>query len=234
LEALLAAERGLNEFQHYFADALEQRRAHPQDDLLTSLLNARIDDDDPDVTDKRPLDLPEMLNLIQQVLAGGNETTTKLLTEMMLLLAEHPDVWSRMQREPSVIPAVVEEALRWVSVAQGMLRIATRTVELGGVEIPEGSTVVPMFASANRDEQVFDDPDRFEPDRGNLSEHVAFGKGPHYCLGASLTRLEVRVAMEELSRRVRSFTLSDSNDFAYNPSFLLRGLVKLDLDLVMS
>ena len=228
----IEAERGVNEFQHYFAAAIEQRKANPLGDLLSNLLNARIDDDDPDVTDKRALDMPEMLSIVQQLLVAGNETTTKMLTEMMRLLAEHPDEWAKVKADPTRIPAIVEETLRLSTPTQGMWRIATRDVELAGVHIPKGSRVVVVFCSANRDEAVFEDPDTFDPDRDRLNEHIAFGKGTHYCVGANLSRLEGRVALEELTRRLESISLPSTNNFAYHPSFMLRGLVKLDLDFV--
>jgi cytochrome P450 len=226
------AERGVNEFQRYFAAELEKRREHPQGDLLTNLLNARIDDDDPDVSDKRALDMPEMLSIVQQLLVAGNETTTKMLTEMMRLLAENPEQWEMVKADPSRIPSIVEETLRLSTPTQGMFRIATRDVELAGVHIPKGSRVVIVFMSANRDESLFEEPDAFNPDRANLSDHLAFGKGTHFCVGANLSRLEGRVALQELSKRIASFTLTEANDFAYHPSFMLRGLVKLDLDVV--
>ena len=226
------AERGVNEFQRYFAAELEKRREHPQGDLLTNLLNARIDDDDPDVSDKRALDMPEMLSIVQQLLVAGNETTTKMLTEMMRLLAENPEQWAMVKADPSRIPSIVEETLRLSTPTQGMFRIATRDVELAGVHIPKGSRVVIVFMSANRDESLFEEPDAFNPDRANLSDHLAFGKGTHFCVGANLSRLEGRVALQELSKRIASFTLTEANDFAYHPSFMLRGLVKLDIDVV--
>jgi cytochrome P450 len=232
IDARLQAERGVNEFQHYFADALGQRRTHPQDDLLTHLLNARIDDDDPDVTDKRPLDMPEMLSIVQQLLVAGNETTTKMLTEMMRLLAEHPNQWAALKADPARVPAIVEETLRMSTPTQGMFRIARRDVTLGGVDIPAGSRLMIFFSSANRDENVFLQPDDFDPDRESLGEHLAFGKGTHYCLGANLSRLEGKVALQEIVKRLDSFSLPATNDFAYHPSFMLRGLVKLDLDIV--
>jgi cytochrome P450 len=232
LEQRLEAERGVNEFQRYFAAELDKRRDQPQDDLLTKLLNARIDDDDPDVTDKRALDMAEMLSIVQQLLVAGNETTTKMLTEMMRLLAENPDQWARVKADPSRIPPIVEETLRLSTPTQGMFRIATRDVELAGVHVPKGSRVVIVFMSANRDESLFSEPDEFDPDRANLSDHLAFGKGTHFCLGANLSRLEGRVALQEIAKRVASFTLADTNDFAYHPSFMLRGLVKLDIDVV--
>jgi cytochrome P450 len=232
IEGRVAAERGVNDFQRYFAAELERRRTEPQDDLLTDLLNARIDDDDPEVTDQRPLDIAEMLSIVQQLLVAGNETTTKMLTEMMRLLAEHPDEWAAVKVDPSRIDKVVEETLRLSTPTQGMFRIPTRDVELGGVRIPKGSRIVVVYSSANRDEALFDRPDDFDPDRANLKEHLAFGKGVHFCLGAALSRLEGRVALQELSRRIDSYTLAPDNDFSYFPSFMLRGLTRLRLDIV--
>jgi cytochrome P450 len=230
IDQRIAAERGVNEFQAYFAEQIERRRTEPRDDLLTNLLNARIDHDDPEVVDKRPLDMPEMLSIVQQLLVAGNETTTKMLTEMMRLLAENPGQWQMVKEDPSRIDRVVEETLRLSTPTQGMWRIVTRDVELGGVAIPSGSRIVVVFSSANRDDAVFDDPDAFDPDRPELREHIAFGKGIHYCLGANLSRLEGKVALEELSRRLDSFTLSPTNEFEYFPSFMLRGLTRLDID----
>ncbi len=231
LERRIEAERGVNEYQRYFAAELERRRTEPQDDLLTGLLNARIDDDD-DLDDKRPLDMPEMLSIVQQLLVAGNETTTKLLTELMRLLGEHPDEWRKLQADPGRAPAVVEEGLRLSTPTQGMWRIATEDHELEGVRIPKGARLVIVFASANRDAALYEDADSFRPDRESLRDHLAFGKGIHFCLGANLSRLEGRVALEELSRRIDSFTLADTNEYSYFPSFMLRGLERLDLDVV--
>jgi cytochrome P450 len=231
LEERLAAERGVNEFQHYFAAELEQRREHPQDDLLTRLVEARVDDDDHDVEDKRPLDMPEMLSIVQQLLVAGNETTTKLLTETIRLLCEHPDEWERLRADPSRAPKIVEEALRLSTPTQGMFRIATRDHELAGVAIPEGARLVIVFASANRDAELYADSDGFDPDREHLRDHLAFGKGIHFCLGANLSRLEGRVALEELSRRIESISLPGTNEYRYFPSFMLRGLERLDVDV---
>ncbi|MBL8776032.1 MAG: cytochrome P450 [Acidimicrobiales bacterium] len=227
----VAAIRTVQELQRFFVAAIEERRARPQDDLLTGLLDARIDADD-DVDDKRPLDVPEIVSLVQELLVGGNETTTKLIAEMVRLFADHPDRWAAVRANPDLIPAVVEESLRLASPAQAMWRLTTEDVELGGVAIPAGSRVVLSYASANRDEDLFTEPDAFEPERANLTDHLAFGRGPHFCIGSGLARLEARVAFEELARRVRVMTLSDTNDFPYNPSFLLRGLERLDVDIV--
>jgi len=232
IEERVEAIHTVHELQRFFVDAIDDRRRRPQDDLLTGLLDARIDDDEDEVDDKRPLDVPEIVSIVQELLVGGNETTTKLLAEMIRLLAGDPERWEQIRQEPESIGAVVEESLRLASPAQAMWRLATADTELGGVAIAAGSRVVLSYASANRDEALFADPDAFDPDRANLADHLAFGKGPHFCIGSSLARLEARVAFEELARRVRSFSLPDTNDYPYNPSFLLRGLLRLDVDIV--
>jgi len=221
----------VHELQRFFVAAIDDRRRAPQDDLLTGLLEARIDDDE-EVEDTRPLDEAEMVSIVQELLVGGNETTTKLLAEMIRLLADDPDRWEAIREDPGSIGAVVEESLRLASPAQAMWRLAIADTELGGVPITAGSRVVLSYASANRDEALFAEPDAFDPGRPNLGDHIAFGKGPHFCIGSNLARLEARVAFEELARRVRSFSLPDTNDFPYNPSFLLRGLLRLDVDIV--
>lgn len=226
----IRAERGVNEFQHYFAEQLEDRRLDPRDDILTNLLNARIGDDDADVDDKRPLDVPEMLSIIQQLLVAGNETTTKMLTEMIRLLVENPSEWEKLRKDPTRVEKIVEETLRLSTPTQGMWRIVTSDTELGGVALRKGDRIVIVFSSANRDEALYSEPDSFEPDRENLRDHLAFGKGIHFCLGANLSRLEGKVALEELSRRLDTISLPDSNTFEYYPSFMLRGLTKLDLE----
>lgn len=230
LEERLQAERGVNEFQRYFAEQIELRRSDPRDDILTNLLNARIDDEDSDVTDKRPLDMPEMLSIVQQLLVAGNETTTKMLTEMVRLLAEHPDEWAKVKSDPGRIEKVVEETLRLSTPTQGMWRVVARDTELAGVPLKKGSRLIIAFCSANRDEEVFSDPDTFDPGRDNVRDNLAFGKGIHFCLGANLSRLEGKVALEELSKRLDTLSLSASNTFDYYPSFMLRGLTRLDVE----
>lgn len=233
IEQRLEAEREVIEYQRYFAEQLERRRTEPQDDILTNLLNARVDRDElvggvPD----DPLTMPEMLSIIQQLLVAGNETTTKMLTEMMRLLGENPDEWRKLREDPSRAKAVVDETLRLSTPTQGMFRVAMDDTEVAGCPVSKGQRLVAMFAAANRDPSVFPDPDTFDPDRPNVGAHLAFGKGTHFCLGANLSRLEGKVAAEELARRIESFTLCDSNDFAYHPSFMLRGLKKLDIEVV--
>ena len=227
----LVHEKGIIEFQHYFAEQFEKRRENPEDDIPTNLLNARIDkDEDPDLPDE-PLTMEEMLSIISQLVVAGNETTTKTLTEMMRLLGENPEQWKMLRDDPERAGKVVEETIRMTTPTQGFWRFAKRDVEVAGTKIAAGTRMVVMFASANRDESVFPNGDTFDPDRDDLFSHLAFGKGAHYCLGASLARLELRVALEELVKRIDSFELTAANNFDYLPSFMLRGLKSLEIEI---
>ena len=227
----LVHEKGIIEFQHYFAEQFEKRRENPEDDILTNLLNARIDkDEDPDLPDE-PLTMEEMLSIVSQLVVAGNETTTKTLTEMMRLLGENPEQWKMLRDDPERAGKVVEETIRMTTPTQGFWRFAKNDVEVAGTKIPAGTRMVVMFASANRDESIFPNGDTFNPDRDDLFSHLAFGKGAHYCLGASLARLELRVALEELVKRIDSFELATTNNFDYLPSFMLRGLKSLEIEI---
>jgi cytochrome P450 len=222
LDGMLASERAINEFQRYFEAQLEARRDGPVNDLLGHLLTTRIDDEDEEVTDRRPLDMAEMLRILQMILVAGNETTTSLIGDMMRIFGRRPDDWQRMRRDPSCIPAMVEEALRLASPNGGIWRVAAVDTELGGVRIPAGSRIIITFMSANRDEAVFgEDAAQFCPERNNVGDHLAFGFGPHYCLGAPLSRLEARIALEVLTARVATFELLDDDD-GHLPSYFLR------------
>lgn len=179
----------------------------------------------------RPLNVGELLSIIQQLMVAGNETTTKLVNELVRLFAENPDEWRRVRENPARIPLAVEEGLRLASPNQGLNRQVVRDVELEGVAIPAGSTVWVMFGSANRDEAMFPDPDRFDPERDNLREHVAFGHGHHFCIGAPLARLEARVVLEELARCVEVLRIPSDFELVYEPSCILRGLAALELEI---
>jgi cytochrome P450 len=224
----VAAFEGIVEFQHYFAEQLERRRTEPAGDLMSDLVQAEIDTDE---GGRRPLTMPEMLSIVQQLLVAGNETTTKSLTEGVKLLAEHPAQWAALKADPSGRAAVVaEEVLRLSTPTQGMFRVATRDTEIEGCPVPKGARVMLVYSAANRDPSVWgDEPDGFDPDRTNLKEHLAFGKGIHFCLGAPLSRVEMQVAFEQLAQRLDTISLDDTNTFEYHPSFVLRGLKRLDL-----
>lgn len=229
-ERRLAAARGLVEFQHYFAAELDNRRRSPRDDFLTDLVHASVDGDEQGLEDNRPLDTPEMLSILHQLLVAGNETTTTLLAESMRLLIGAPDEYARVASDAdgSYTAGVVEEALRLCAPAQGMFRVVTRDTVLGGVEIPAGATAILMYASANRDEAHWPDADSFCPARDGVRHHVAFGSGIHFCIGAALSRAEAHAALPRLCRAMPAARLAtEAPD--YKPSFVLRGVRSLPL-----
>ncbi|MFN3255148.1 MAG: cytochrome P450 [Ilumatobacter sp.] len=234
-ERRLEALAGEVEFQHYFAEQLERRRSEPIGDLMSDLVQARIESepDHPAIEGdgKRSLDMPEMLSIVQQLLVAGNETTTKSLTEGVRLLAENPDVWAKLKADPEgYAPNVTEEVLRMSTPTQGMFRIVQRDTEIDGFPVPKGARLVVVYSAANRDPEVFPNPDEFDPDRdGLMKQHLAFGKGIHFCIGAPLSRLEMNTVFRQLGRRIESITLADDNELRYFPSFMLRGLMRLDV-----
>lgn len=227
-ERRIEAQLGILQFQQYFADQLEDRRSNPRGDLMSELVQARIETDDGPT---RGLEVAEMLSIVQQLLVAGNETTTKALTEGIMLLASNPDEWAALKADPAGrAAAVTEEVLRLATPTQGMFRIVTRDTEIDGVPVPKGARLIVMYSAANRDPSVFPDPDGFDPGRDNLKEHLAFGKGIHFCIGAPLSRLEMQVAFERLGARLDQLRLAEGNTLEYHPSFVLRGLKRLEIE----
>lgn len=184
-----------------YCDAVAaDRRANPRDDLMTALVQAEVDGE-------RLTDLELNLFFVTLVVAG-NETTRNLISHAMLALIEHPDQLRRLREDPGLWPTAVEEMLRWGTSIHNFRRTATRDTELRGQRIAAGDKVVMYYMSANRDEEVFEDPFRFDVGR-TPNDHVAFGGGGvHYCLGASLARAEIRAIMRQLVERLDDVQLA--------------------------
>jgi cytochrome P450 len=217
------AARRIFEFQHYFAARIEAARRAPREDILSDLVRARLDGE-------RALDVAEMLSILQQLLVAGNETTAAAIAEGLLLLVRHPEQLALVREDPSLLPNLVEEVLRLATPTTSMWRKAKRDAVLGGVAIPAGSMLLLRFASANRDEARFPDPDRFDVRRANAADHLAFGHGIHFCLGAMLARKEMALAFRALLGRLDGLRLAPgSPEPRYKPSVLLRGLAELHL-----
>jgi cytochrome P450 len=182
-----------------FAVLLEERRRTRREDLMSALIDARLDG--------QALTQEELLGFCFVLVVAGNDTTTNLIANGAVLLAEHPDQRRLLVEDPSLLDGAIEEMLRTESPAQALPRRALRDVELHGEKIRAGEQLFLLFGSANRDEREFDDPDRFDV-RRRIKRHLAFGQGIHFCLGKSLARLEARVAFEELLARAPSYELA--------------------------
>lgn len=220
-EEELAAVRLIVEFQHYFAAKLEERRREPKDDIISDIVHARLEDE-------RPLETAEMLSILQQLLVAGNETTTSSIAEGVLSWIRHPDVAARLREDPERLDVFTEEVLRLSSPTANMWRVTTEDTRIGELDVPAGTMVQLRFSSANRDEQVFPEPDHIDLARDNARNHLAFGHGVHMCIGASLARKEMNVAFRVLLERLDDFELDcDDASLRYPPNVLLRGLAAL-------
>ncbi|MCH2170500.1 cytochrome P450 [Myxococcota bacterium] len=176
----------------YFRARLEERRKSPRDDMISDLLRAEIDG--------RRLTEAELDAFFIMLLVAGNETTTNWISNQINILAHRPELWKACREDRRLVPIALEEALRFDAPVQNLGRETTRSVEIKGVTIPAGSRVVVSFGSANRDPEIFDEPDSYRLDRGDF-RHLAFGQGRHFCLGSGLARLEGRTALNALLDR---------------------------------
>ena len=234
LSGLLSPERQLEcarsrvEMQRYMAERCRERETDPRDDLLSDLVQARFDSGE---RAGEQLSMPELLNVIEQLLVAGNETTTKLIAAGMLALLEHPAQMAAVLADRSLIPNLVEEALRYESPVQMLPRVAKVDVEVGGVAVPAGSILMMMYGCANRDDAKYPGAAAFDITRDNARTHLAFGQGPHFCPGAALARSEARIAFELLFDRCADWALDTTVDAPTHRelSMTLRGLSALHL-----
>jgi cytochrome P450 len=200
---------------------IAERASHAGSDLLSVLLSAELEGG--------ALSHDELKAFVATLLVAGSITTAYLIGNGILALLDDPTALDAARANASLIPALVEETLRYDAPTQMMFRTATADIEIAGTTIPEGATVAPLLGSANRDESVFPDPDRFDLSRRNL-DHLAFGHGVHFCLGAALARIESRVAFEELFARASGFELN--GDVERVSSLVFRGPTRLPIRLL--
>ncbi len=213
----------LAEMGAYFSELAAARRTVPREDLLTGLVQAEVEGS--------KLTHDEMIRMLVLLLVAGNETTTSLIGNAVMELLAHPEQLARLRAEPGLVESAVEEVLRYSSPVQLDPRRATRPVELHGHTIEANQVAVCWLGSANHDERVFDEPERFDIARSD-NRHIAFGFGPHYCLGANLARLEAQVALRTLLARTRSFERTDDERLPLHPSIVFRGVTRLPLRLL--
>lgn len=217
----LDVARSFVEYCRYFESIVADRRATPADDMISAIATAEIDGNQ--------LDLAEILAATETLLLAGNETTKNLIGNGMLMLLEHPDAMAEIRADHSLIPNFLEEVLRFEAPVQCLYRLVTTDTEIAGTPIPAGSMVMLGWGSAGRDPQAFDAPDTFDIHRRNARDHVDFGHGPHFCIGAALARSEARIAFETLFSRVGEIRLAEGADTGHMPTFATRGLERLDL-----
>ncbi|WP_254013249.1 cytochrome P450 [Limnofasciculus baicalensis] len=211
-------------FQHYFHQVIEERKKEPKDDLISDLVQAQVGSE-------RPLNMAELLNIIQQILVAGNETITNAIAGGMLFLIQNPSQIALVQADPSKSENLVEEILRMETPTAGMWRVVQQDTEIDGIQIPAGSLVMIRFDSANRDPAKFPDGEQFDVCRHNAGNHLAFGHGLHFCVGANLARKEMQVAYERLLQRLKHIRLAPGkNDLLHIPNVLLRGLKHLYIE----
>jgi cytochrome P450 len=201
-----------------YAEYIEWRASHPSDDLMTALLNAEFEDE---TGTTRTLTRPEVLTYTQVLAGAGNETTGRLIGWLGKVLAEHPDQRRQIVEDRSLIPKAVDETLRFEPTGPHTARYVTHDVDYHGTTVPEGSAMLLLIGSANRDERRYDDPDVFDIHRDN-AQHLTFGYGLHYCLGANLARLEGRVALDELLDRFPEWDV-DYDGIRLAPTSTVRG-----------
>ena len=214
--------------QQFFAEVIAARKEKSQDDIISDLANGKIRDsaEGPD----RNLNMYELMDMLDQLLTGGNETTTNAIGSGLMLLLQRPEIMARLQDDPGLIRNFIEESLRFETPVLHLWRVAVENTELGGVEIPKGSAIAVGYASANRDENVFDDSENFNVDRKKAGAHLAFGSGPHHCPGAPLARQEMYSAFTILLNRLANIRTEDPDEsFHHVPSSFLRGLANLNL-----
>jgi cytochrome P450 len=215
------AERALRvgDFDRYLRELMERRRAAPQDDLVSDMVGPDSDLGENDVVGNAA-----------SVLIAGNETTTSVIVHSLLyLLSEDRRLWVQLRDNRDLIPSVVEETIRLSGASRGLFRVTTREAELGGVTLPAGSMLHVLWAAANVDGSVFTDPAQFDLNREDRGAHVGFGRGTHFCVGASLARMEARVALEVLLDRLPDLALVPGRPLDYLPSLATRSLTHLQL-----
>jgi cytochrome P450 len=209
-----------------FADYIEWRAQHPSDDLMTQLLNAEFEDEH---GERRTLTRQEVLTYTAVIAGAGNETTGRLIGWLAKVLAEHPDQRRAVVEDRALIPNVIEETLRFEPTGHATARVVMEDVEYYGTTVPAGSPILLLMASANRDPRRYEDPDVYNVFRDDV-QHLTFGYGVHFCLGANLARLEGRVALDELLNRWPEWDIDDAR-IELAPTTTVRGWQRMPLVL---
>ncbi|PWR13578.1 hypothetical protein DKT68_00895 [Micromonospora acroterricola] len=220
--------QGLLEFWHYCQELVRQRvdSGHHGDDFISRALAYRDDDDD-------VLTVPEVASMAFNLLVAGHETTAGLLAHALDQALSSPQRWRTIAADPRAVPAFVAETLRFAPAIDGWLRVTRRDVTLGEVTIPAGARCLLLIGAANRDPAVFAHPDAFDPHRSDGTDHLSFGHGPHFCIGAALARLEAAIALTRLAAAIPGLRLTPEQHRSYKPNVAFRAhhtlLARIDI-----
>ncbi len=218
-EFLKAYEKAVLRQKNYFMEVLDERKGSPQDDLITHLINTKIDDE--------YLSEKELTSLLSLLVTAGFATTIQALNHAVILLSRRSDLMARLIDSPPLIPAFIEELLRYSPSLLSSIRVTTQNVNVNGVTVPKGELVVPLIASANRDPAAFQNPDTFDLGRQRIKQHLSFGHGIHTCIGAALARLEMRIALETLLSAYSRFDCPGDDQLIWIDSIFVRGFSEL-------
>jgi len=216
--------RQMVDYWHYCEALVERRQREPGDDFTSQLLALRNGDD-------AVISMNEVKTAVYTLLFGGHETTTNQLANAFHALLTNRSAWESICADPALIPGAIEEAFRFAGAVVNFRRRTKTAITLGDVTIPANADILVSFASANRDEAVFPDPDRFDPKRANARRHLTLGNGAHFCLGAPLARLEMKVALEEFVRRFPGVRLKPGTEMDYASSLVFRVPVAVPVTL---
>ncbi len=217
-----------------FSAYIGDRRENPRDDALTEMAAAKFPDGStPEVMD--------VVRIAANLYTAGQETTVRLLSTALKIIAEDPELQQQLRAERDRIPNFIEECLRFESPVKGDFRLAKRDTTIGGVDVPAGATVMVMNGAANRDPRQFENPEVLDIERSNARRHIAFGRGVHSCPGAPLARAETKVSIERILDRTSDIRISEEHHgpagarkYSYVPTFILRGLTELQLEVTPS
>ena len=221
-ERQVACVRSMLILHRYLLDRIEERRVTPREDLLTDLVTTQLPGEE-------PFSEGELIYTIGGIIVAGHITTTHLIGTGLVRLLQEPGRWRTMCEHPELIPQTIEEILRYDGPVRGFIRVATRSVTLHGIEMPEGTRLFLLYNSANRDEEQFADADQFQMQR-QPNQHLAFGYGVHYCLGAPLARLQGRLVFEALTRQLPTLRLVPGQHLAHYPDLVNYGYQRVEVE----
>ncbi|GGM74540.1 putative cytochrome P450 YjiB [Thermogymnomonas acidicola] len=222
-QAFMGQRDYMSEMVTYFSEMVRERQRDPRDDLISMLISSEVDG--------KPLSPQELMGFLILLLIAGNETTTNLISNAVYSMNENPGTYDMVVSDRSLIPGMLEETLRYRSPVQSMFRRTKADVTVRGVTIPANSYVTAWIGSANHDERVFEEPEKFNIERKE-NRHIAFGNGIHYCLGAPLARLEAKIAFEEITERFREIRVGNIDSASMVSSTIVYGFKSLPVSVV--